>query len=275
MAVTTQRLGRVLVVTLDRPEARNAFDGETITALREVFETVAGQPEPTVDVSERPHVVLLQTTGPVFCAGADLAEMKRLGQADVAENLTAAREMGAMFRAIRLSPAPVLARVQGPAFGGGVGLICACDLVVASDKARFAFSEVRLGLVPGVIAPLVMERIGTAPARYHFLTGEPFSALEAQRIGLVDRLVAPEVLDQAVKELIQTLLKGGPAALGRVKRLVEGTLARGFEQSLEFTAGEIAVARTAAEAQAALTAFFAKEPAAWARQTGWPPEGDA
>ena len=170
MSVRTELRGRVLVVTLDRPEARNAFDGETIEALGNIFEEITSlQPSPptaangAVSVEEyRPHVIVLRAEGPVFCAGADLGDMERLGQAGFQENRAAALGMGGMFRAIRLCPAPVVARVQGPAYGGGVGLICACDVVVAGAEAKFAFSEVRLGLVAGVIAPLVTER-GESP----------------------------------------------------------------------------------------------------------------
>jgi methylglutaconyl-CoA hydratase len=202
--------------------------------------------------------------------------MERLGQAGFQENLDAALEMGAMFRAVRLCPAPVVARVQGPAYGGGVGLICACDVVVAGQEARFAFSEVRLGLVAGVIAPLVIDRIGAAAARHWFLTGDVIRAVDALRLGLVDRLSDQEGLDAAVGRTLESLLKGGPAALGRIKGLVEGTLALGFERSLDFTARMIAEARTGQEAQAALRAFFAKQNAPWAQDVRWPPdEGDA
>jgi methylglutaconyl-CoA hydratase len=231
MPLSKEIVGNVLVVTLDRPEARNAFDSATIETLTELFESVSyREPPPPEGVNDealghreyRPHAVLLRSTGSVFCAGGDLSDMRRLGAADFQENLAAAIAMGAMFRAIRLCPVPVVARVQGPAFGGGVGLACCCDIVVAGSEARFTFSEVRLGLVAGVIAPLVIERIGQAAARHYFLTGDP-------------------------------------------------TL--GFERSLEFTAQMIAEARTSPEAQAALAAFFAKEPAPWSTDISWPPSG--
>jgi methylglutaconyl-CoA hydratase len=283
MAVRTRMRGRVLEVTLDRPEARNAFDQPAIRELRELFEGISyleppsGQESPAgTDGKTRPHAILLRAAGPVFCAGADLGDMERLGQAGFQENLDAALEMGAMFRAVRLCPAPVVARVQGPAYGGGVGLICACDVVVAGQEARFAFSEVRLGLVAGVIAPLVIDRIGAAAARHWFLTGEVIRAVDALRLGLVDRLSDQDGLDAAVGRTLESLLKGGPAALGRIKSLVEGTLALGFERSLDFTARMIAEARTGREAQAGLRAFFAKQTAPWARDVRWPPdEGDA
>jgi len=236
MVVLQQMVGPVLVVTIDRPEARNAFDGQTITTLREIFEGIsykeplpATGSEPAASDEYRPHAVLLRSSGSVFCAGADLDDMKRLGAADFHENLDAALEMGAMFRAIRNCPAPVVCRVQGPAFGGGVGLVCACDVVVAASEARFTLTEVRLGLVAGVIAPVV---------------------------DLVDRTV-------------EALLCGGPAALGRTKGLVEGALSLGYNRSSEFTAKLIAEARTDGEAQAALAAFFQKQPAPWALDVTW------
>jgi len=289
VSVTQHMIGNVLVVTLDRPAARNAFDRDTIAALTGVF-TGLGQlapipcgPDATASLADaadtpgdaaRPHAVLLRSEGPVFCAGGDLEDMQRLGAADFETNLEAARQMGAMFRAIRLCPVPVVARVQGPAHGGGVGLCCCCDIVVAGADARFTFSEVRLGLVAGVIAPLVIARIGQAAARHYFLTGDPIRAVDAFRIGLVDRLAGQEGLDAAVAQTMQSLLKGGAAALGRIKRLIEGTVALGFEASLDFTARMIAEARTSAEAQAALQAFFSKESAPWARDTDWPPTGE-
>ena len=281
MPVTTQMIGKVLVVTLDRPEARNAFDRATIVALTEVFEGLSPlKPAPPgqQDLAAyrkgevRPHAALLRSEGPVFCAGADLDDMRQLGAADFQTNLTAAREMGAMFRAIRLCPVPVVARVQGPAYGGGVGLCCCSDIVVAGAEARFAFSEVRLGLVAGVIAPVVVDRIGQAAARHYFLTGDSIRAVDALRIGLVDKLAGQEGLDTAVQNTLRSLLQGGAAALGRIKSLLEGTLALGLERSLEFTAQMIAEARTSPEAQAALATFFRKEPAPWARDATWPPD---
>jgi methylglutaconyl-CoA hydratase len=177
-----------------------------------------------------------------------------------------------MFRAVRLCPVPVVARVGGGCFGGGVGLVCACDIVVADAEAFFALTEARLGLVAGVISPLVVGRIGLSRARVHCLLGERFDAVEAHRIGLVDVLAGADGLDAAVARTVRSLLQGGPTALGKIKELVEGAAARPFHDSLEFTARLIAEARTAPEAQAALEAFFAKEPAPWTRdQEDWTP----
>ena len=295
MAVRVQACGRVLVVTIDNPQVKNAFDQGVIGELRELFETLAyrdplsgdGDRAPDVgpDGQDRPHVIVLRATGDVFCAGANLNEMKALGEADFQTNLTAALDMGAMFRAVRNCPVPVIARVQGPAYGGGVGLVAACDLVVAGPRARFAFTEVKLGLVPGVIAPLVVDRIGRAAARRCFLTAEVIEGQEALRMGLIDRLVADPAdaenghtaLDALVAETVDSVLRGGPEALGLAKALLEGVQALGYNRSAELSARMIAQARTGAEAQVALAAFFAKDPVPWAETTPWvlPPESGA
>ncbi|MBK9305494.1 MAG: enoyl-CoA hydratase/isomerase family protein [bacterium] len=255
--ILIERQGPVLAVTLNRPEARNAFDHDMVVTLRDVF-AGAG----TAD--DRPRAVLLQAAGATFCAGGDLNDMRRLGRAGREDNLAAARELGEMFRAVRLCPAPVIARVQGGAFGGGVGLACACDIVVAGPQAFFALTEARLGLVAGVISPLVIGRLGPARARLHCLLGERIDAREAHRIGLVDVLAGEGELDGAVAGAVRSLLQGGPEALGRIKELVEGAAALPFADSLEYTAGMIAEARTTPQALAALDAFFAKEPSPWA-----------
>lgn len=277
MKILTERRGPVLVVTLDRPKAHNAFDAEMTHALRELFLDLAKRPargEGSADETlARPHVVLLRSTGPTFCAGADLVEMRRLGGAGEGENLEAALEMGGMFAAIRDCPAPVVARVQGPAFGGGVGLACACDIVIAAPEARFTFSEVRLGLVAGVISPFVIARVGPAAARHYFLTGDPVGAEAARRIGLVDRLAGEGGLDAVVQATVRSLLKGGPLAQARTKELVAGVVAGDAAGALEFTAGMIAAARATAEAQAALKAFFQENrPTPWAAEAErWEP----
>jgi methylglutaconyl-CoA hydratase len=256
--ILTDRQGPVLTVTLDRPDARNAFDHEMVLALRDVFQGLGD-----TDPEDRPHAAVLRAAGQTFCAGGDLNDMRRLGRADLEGNLESARELGEMFRAIRLCPVPVVARVQGGAFGGGVGLVCACDVVVADASAFFALTEARLGLVAGVISPLVVGRIGLSRARVLCLLGDRIDAAEAHRIGLVDVLAGDEELDAALETTVGSLLKGGPRALGKVKELVEGAHALPFAESLEFTARMIAEARTSPEAQAALEAFFAKQPAPW------------
>ncbi len=289
MSIKQEAVGRVLVVTIDNPRVKNAFDQQTIQELALVFDSLAFRdplpldigPEPDVgkDGRYRPHAVVLQATGDVFCAGAHLGEMKKLGEADYQENVAAAMEMGAMFRSVRNCPVPVVARVQGPAYGGGVGLVAACDIVVAGPKAQFAFSEVRLGLVPGVISPLVIDRIGQAAARTYFLTGEIITADEAFGLGLVDRLAAggegPGGLDDILGATVDSLLKAGAGALSLCKSLMEGTQSLGFTRSAELTARMIAEARTGSEAQAALATFFERKPAPWVGEEAWPGVPDA
>lgn len=254
-----ERRGPVTVATLNRPEAHNAFDHAMVLEVRDFF---AGLHQ----AGDRPHAVVLRAEGKHFCAGGDLNDMRRLGKADYRENLEAAHELGEMFRAVRLSPVPVVARVAGGAFGGGVGLICACDIVVADPTAFFALTEARLGLVAGVISPLVIGRVGLARARTHCLLGERIDAAEAHRLGLVDVLTPEGGLDGGVNRTVRSLLKGGPEALGKIKELVEGAASRPFGESLEFTARMIAEARTRPEAQQALENFFDRKPAPWVNE---------
>ena len=282
MPIRQQVAGRVLVVTMDNAGIRNALDAATMTELRDIFENI-GYREPLppkaatdgpADVGpkgiHRPHVMVLRAAGPVFCAGAHLGEMQALGQADYQTNLTAALDMGAMFRAVRNCPVPVVARVQGPCYGGGGGLVAACDLVVAGPAAVFAFTEVRLGIVPGVIAPLVVERVGPTAARAAFLTGEPVDAASALGMGLVDYLAADETsLDTETSRVVDALLAGGAAALGRIKALLDGVQSLGYSRSAEQAARMIAEARTGSEGQAALAAFAARQPAPWRTGDNW------
>lgn len=284
MSIKQEAVGRVLVVTIDNPQVKNAFDKTAIQELGDIFETIAFRDPLPVDGNSRPdigpgaqfrpHVIVLQATGNVFCAGAHLGEMKALGEADYQENVAAAMEMGSMFRAVRNCPVPVVARVQGPAFGGGVGLVAACDIVVAGPAAKFAFSEVRLGIVPGVISPLVIDRIGQAAARTYFLTGDAIEADEAFGLGLVDRLASgnngPGGLDDVLDATVDSLLKGGAGALSLCKSLLEGVQSLGFNRSAELTARMIAEARTNNEAQAALAAFFERQSAPWVQDEQWP-----
>jgi methylglutaconyl-CoA hydratase len=292
MAIRQEINGRVLVITIDNPEVKNAFEKATIDGLLDIFDAVSFRdPLPSdnalaldkagqLDIGEggqyRPHAIVLQSSGNVFCAGAHLGEMKQLGALDYQTNLAAAMDMGLMFRAVRNCPVPVVVRVQGAAFGGGVGLVAASDIVVAGPAAKFCFSEVKLGLVPGVISPLVIDRIGQAAARRYFLTSTVFGLEEAYRIGLVDCPVASEngdegdvLLDAAVSQVVNDLLVGGPEALAMCKSLLEGAQALGFTRSSELTARMIAEARTSQEAQGALAAFLNKEKSPWVKDEKW------
>jgi enoyl-CoA hydratase/carnithine racemase len=281
MAVWQHTAGPVLVVTLDEPATRHALSLGVVASLHAIFTDLAGRaplaPEAAADPSPdigptgraRPRAVVLRSTGAVFCAGAHLGEMAEAGRAEVAANLAAAVNLGAMFRAVHDCPAPVVARVQGGAFGGGAGLAAACDLVVAGPAAKFCFSETRLGLVPGVISPLVVERLGLARARDLFLTSRTIDAAEALRLGLADRAAPADGLDAAVETVVNDLLRAGPGALGAAKQLLAEVGAVGTDASAETCARRIAEARATPEAQAALAAFAARTPAAWIPATPW------
>lgn len=248
--------GDVLTITLDRPDVRNALDEATIAALTEVLRG----PARASDV----RFVVLRGEGKVFCAGADLAYMRRMADADEAENVADAGRLGALFEAIARCPHPVIAAVHGAAIGGGVGLVAAADLVVATEGTKFGFTEVRLGIVPGVISPYAVRRLGPANARRLFLTGEIFDATAAARFGLVDDVVAADGLDAAVDRWVEALRVGGPHAQGAIKTLLEDVVGVPLDEALGRTPAHIARQRATAEAREGFAAFFDKRRPAWA-----------
>jgi methylglutaconyl-CoA hydratase len=239
-----ERDGSVLRVTLARPDRRNAFDAQLIGELAEAF----------VDVG-RARAVVLAGEGASFCAGADVEWMRASAGLSLDENIADANAMRRMFEAIESCPAPVVARVQGHALGGGAGLVAAADIAVADPKALFAFSEVKLGIIPAVISPFALARIGPAAARRYFVTGERFDAATALRIGLVSEI--SERLDDAVERIVGELLSAGPLAARWAKRLV-----RERPEGAE-TARWIAERRTSDEGQEGLRAFLEKRPPPW------------
>jgi methylglutaconyl-CoA hydratase len=239
-----ERDGAVLRVTLARPDRRNAFDSELIGELAEAF----------VDVG-RTRAVVLAGEGASFCAGADVEWMRASSGLSLEENVADANAMRRMFEAIESCPAPVVARVQGHALGGGAGLVAAADIAIADPATVFAFSEVKLGIVPAVISPFTIARIGAGAARRYFVTGERFDAATALRIGLVSEVA--ERLDDAVEHVVAELLSAGPLAARWAKRLV-----RERPEAAE-TARWIAERRTSAEGQEGLRAFLEKRPPSW------------
>ncbi|MES1247309.1 MAG: enoyl-CoA hydratase-related protein [Actinomycetota bacterium] len=243
-AVRTERDGAVLRVTLARPDQRNAFDASLISELAEAF----------VDVG-RTRAVVLAGEGPSFCAGADVDWMRASAGLSYDENVADANAMRQMFEAIDRCPAPVVARVQGHALGGGAGLVAAADVAIASPKALFAFSEVKLGIIPAVISPFALAKIGGGNARRYFVTGERFDAETALRIGLVSEVA--EDLDGAVDRVVGELLSAGPQAARWAKRLV-----RERPDGAE-TARWIAERRTSEEGQEGLAAFLEKRKPGW------------
>jgi methylglutaconyl-CoA hydratase len=245
--------GPVARIALVRPERRNAFDAATIAELADAFRWAA---------ASACRCVVLSGDGPAFCAGADLGWMQAAAAADFADNVADALALADMLAAVRDCPSPVVARVHGLAFGGGAGLVAAVDVAVCAADTRFAFSEVRLGLAPAVIAPFVLARIGPAAARELFLTGESFGAEEARSIGLVRHVCAGEDLDAAVAARVEALLEGGPQAQAAVKRLLS-RLAAGGAGLTHQTAVTIAERRASDEGREGMAAFFAGRRAPW------------
>ncbi len=239
--------GRVLRLTLDRPEVRNAFNDELIAALHEAVESLDGA-----------RVVLLRGEGRAFSAGGDLNWMAKAAAYSEDENYEDALRLARLFEAMIASPAVIIAQVQGAAFGGGCGLAAAADVCVAAEGALFAFSEVRLGLVPATISRIVLPKIGAGHARALFSTGKAFDAAHALRIGLVHEVVPEAELESAAGAWVEAALAAGPLASAESKRIaVEGPF--GVEEGARL----LARARSGDEGRAGVAAFLAKEPAPW------------
>ncbi len=240
----------VFTVTLTRSERHNAFD-ETLIA--EITDAVTW-------ANDSPHVrvIVLRSEGVSFCSGADLNWMKRVADYSIEENEADARKMQIMYEAIADSPKATIARVQGAAIGGGAGLVAVCDIAVAAEEAKFAFSEVRLGIAPAVIAPYVLRKINIGAARTLFLTGERFSADKAFRLGLVESVVPSLDLDNVVQAKIAALLQGSPEAITRIKSLVDSVANRELSAVSPLTVRTIAEMRVSAEGQEGIRAFLEK-----------------
>jgi methylglutaconyl-CoA hydratase len=242
-------------VWLNRPEVRNAFDGLMVTELRWVLTKL--------DSDESVRVVVLGGRGPVFSAGADLDWMKAVAGFGRADNVREAASMADLFLAIHRSPKPVVGRVHGAALGGGAGLVAACDIAVAALGTRFGFTEVRLGLVPAVISPYVLGKIGESATRELFLTGERFEAPKALQIGLVRAAVPEADLDEAVDGFVRELLQAGPRALAEVKALLGEVKGQRAEDVRHATIERIASLRASPEGQEGLRAFLEKRKPDW------------
>ncbi|MHC4390485.1 MAG: enoyl-CoA hydratase-related protein [Planctomycetota bacterium] len=245
-----KRDGPVARVILNRPEVHNAFDAKTILSLEWVF-TALGR-------DREVRVIVLSGAGKSFSAGGDLNWMRDTAGYTIEENTRDAEVLARMFQTVDRVSKPVIAAVHGFCLGGGTGLISCCDLVLAAQSATFGFSEVRLGLLPAVISPFVLRRIGEARARALMLTGERFSAERAVAIGLCDEAHADEALEAAVTVQVQRLLKGGPNAQGHIKTLCREVANKPPEEVLQLTAKVIAIARASAEGSEGVTAFLEK-----------------
>jgi methylglutaconyl-CoA hydratase len=251
-----RRAGGVVWLTLDRPEIHNAFDDRLIAALSKELEVLGA------DAAVR--ILVLTGTGRSFSAGADLNWMRRTSSYGERENLADARALARLMQTLNELPKPTVARVNGAALGGGTGLVACCDIVVASERATFGTTEVRLGLIPAVIGPYVLAAIGARQARRLMLTGERISAAEAARLGLVHEVVAPEQLDGAIERIVAELLNSGPAALAAAKRLIRDLAGRPIDPPLiDDTATRIARLRATGEAREGVGAFLEKRPPAW------------
>jgi methylglutaconyl-CoA hydratase len=250
--------GVVARVTLARPDVHNAFDASLIGELASAFGALAREDAAAL------RVVVLAGDGPSFCAGADIAWMRAAMQLDVEGNEQDAMAMAEMFDAIDTCPVPVIARVHGAALGGGMGLCAVADVVLAESGARFGFTETRLGILPAVIAPFVIAKIGESNARALFPGGRRFDALRAQRIGLVHEVVeGAAALDAGVDAAIRDILAAGPTAARAAKSIVREVRGLGHGSSKWHTARVIARQRTSAEAQEGFAAFVDKRRPAW------------
>jgi methylglutaconyl-CoA hydratase len=243
-------------VTLNRPEVRNAFDDTLISRLKEAFLDIGKD--------ESIRVLVLAGNGPAFCAGADLNWMKRMAGYGYQENLADAQALADMLSALDRMPKPTIARVHGPAFAGGTGLVAACDIAVGTPEAKFCFSEAKLGLSPATISPHVIRAIGERAARRYFLTAEVFDAQEACRIALLSALVDSRELDSFVEELLKHLLAGGPEAMAKIKDLVRTVSGRPVDEALVAeTAKRIAEIRVSPEGKEGIASFLEKRKPAW------------
>jgi len=243
-------------VTLDRPEVRNAFDDALIRELQATFERVGND--------KAVRVVVLGGNGPAFCAGADLNWMKRMAGYGYDENLADAQALATMLSTLERMPKPTIARVHGPVFAGGTGLVAACDIALGTPEAKFCFSEAKLGLSPATISPYVIRAIGERMARRYFLTAEVFDAEEAHRIGMLSALVAPNELDSSIEDLLKHLLAGGPESHGKIKDLIRAVSHRPIDAALSAeTAKRIAEIRVSPEGKEGIASFLEKRKASW------------
>jgi methylglutaconyl-CoA hydratase len=248
--------GPIATVTLNRPEVRNAFNERMIAELSAAFTAL--------DTHDDVRAVVLAANGKAFCAGADLNWMKKMAGYSDDENRADAMRLAGMLSAVYRCSKPVIARVNGDAYAGGMGLLAACDIVVAVDSAHFCLSEARLGLIPATIAPYVIRALGEQASRRYFVTAEAFDCASALRLGLVSEAVSAEQLDATVAQLAQTLCANGPQAVRACKRLVQDIAGRELSDALiEDTAARIAKTRAGAEGREGVASFLEK------RQPGW------
>jgi methylglutaconyl-CoA hydratase len=254
--LTLQIDGAVARIWLNRPELRNAFDDVVIGELNQAFAEASSAP--------RVRAIVLGANGPAFCAGANLNWMKRAADFTHQQNLSDAGGLAAMLRTIHESPKPVIARVQGDVYAGGMGLVAACDIAVSVDTAWYCLSEVKIGLIPATISPYVLRAMGTRAAQRYFLTAERFTAAEAHRIGLVHEVVAADALDAKVDDVLKALTSASPAAVRAAKQLVHDVAGREIDDGLVAqTVRGIADIRASEEGREGVQAFLQKRKPNW------------
>jgi methylglutaconyl-CoA hydratase len=246
--------GPVVFVTLNRPDVRNAFNEEVIADL-------TAWAQRSIPAGAR--VAVLAGAGKTFCAGADLNWMSRMVRYSTEENVRDAGAMAAMFTALDTLPLPLIGRIHGAALGGGAGLAAVCDIVVAADDAVFGFTEAKLGILPAVISPFAVQKIGISAARELFLTGARFSAARAKEIGLAHAVVPAFELDTRIDAYVQELVSSGPEAITAAKRMIAAVAARPPADVATLTAETIARQRTSAEGQEGMLAFLDKRKPGW------------
>ena len=253
--MTIRREPPIEYVTLNRPDVRNAFNERVIEELTRWATDVAGDDEV--------RVAVLDGAGKVFCAGADLTWMSRMMSYTHDENVADASAMAKMYASLDHLPIALVGRVHGAALGGGAGLVAVCDIVVAEEQAVFGFTEVKLGIVPAVISPYVLTKLGMSPARELFLTGMRFSAARAKEIGLVHAVVPERDLDATVKTYVNELLTAAPGAIATVKELLRKVWGRPVQDTIGLTADTIAARRVSEEGQEGMKAFLEKRKPNW------------
>jgi len=255
-ALLMERRGGVAVVTLNRPEVRNAFDDALIAALAANFKAL--------DDDDDVRAVVLGGNGPAFCAGGDLNWMKRMAGYSYEENLHDAMGLAVMLQTIDRMKKPVIARVHGPAYAGGTGLVAACDIAVGTPEAKFCLSEAKIGLSPATISPYVLRAMGERAARRYFLTAEVFDAEEALRIGMLSALVPAAQLDATIDSLLGNLLACGREALAKIKDLIRAVASRPIDDSMVAdTARRIAEIRGSVEGKEGVASFLEKRKPSW------------
>ena len=248
--------GGVARVTLDRPQIRNAFDDALISALTTALREL--------DADEGVRTVVLAGNGPAFCAGADLNWMKRMAGYGYEQNLADAQALATMLKTLHRMRKPTLARVHGPAFAGGVGIVAACDIAIGAPEAKFCLSEAKLGLSPATISPYVVRAMGERMARRYFLTAEVFDAAEACRVGLLTAVSPSEKMDGEIEEMLKHILQGGPQALAKIKDLVRAVSSGPVDGAMiADTAKRIAEIRVSPEGREGIASFLEKRKPSW------------